>query len=114
MAKEDDEYIREAVKEAIDIDKNKVDLETTASICTMIQGTLHKEASKFTNVLEQLTKTYKNEFVMGEFSVCLAISDSTHDKPIISVVTGSVPGTIKNLLYLNKAFKEIMHDKETD
>lgn len=113
MANED-KYTREAVKEQIDLSKDKLDLDTSVNICAMIQETLHKEARKFIGVVEQLTMTYKNEFVMGEFSVCFAVSDGLHDEPIVSLLTGSVSGTVKNLLSLNKGFKEIMHDKEAD
>ena len=112
MASED-KYTREAVKEKIEIDKD-LDLDTVASICTMIQETLHREATKLTDVIEQLAKTYKKEFTMGDFGVCLAVSDGVNDEPIVALVTGSTSGTLKNLLYLNKSFKEIMHDKAAD
>lgn len=110
----EDNYTREHVKEAVEIDRDNLDIETSASICRMIQETLHKESLKFIDVIEQLTKTYRNEFVMGDFGVCLAVSDGLHDEPIISLVTGSIPGTLKNLLCLNKGFKETVHDKAAD
>lgn len=113
MARED-KYTREAVKEKIEISKDDLDLETTASICTMLQETLFREAEKFTEVIEKLTKTYKKEFIMGDFSVCLAISDGVHEKPIVSLVTGSIPGTLKNLKFMSKGVKEMLHDKETN
>lgn len=113
MANED-ECTREVVKEKIKIDKDSLDLDTIATICTMIQETLHKEATKFTDVIEQLVKTYKKEFIMGDFSVCLAVSDGAHDEPIVSLVTGSIPGTLKNLEFMSKGVKEILHDKAAD
>lgn len=113
MANED-KYTRTAVKEAVEINRNDLDLDTAASICTMITETLYNEASKFTDVIEKLTKTYKKEFIMGDISVCLAISDGVHDEPIVSLVTGSIPGTLKNLKFMSKGVKEILHDKATD
>lgn len=113
MANED-KYTREAVKEKVEINKDSLDLETTASICTMIQKTLYREATKFTDIIEQLTKTYKKEFILGDFSVCLAISDGVHDEPIVSLVTGGIPGTLKNLKCMSQGIREMLYDKETD
>ncbi|MBR6135023.1 MAG: hypothetical protein IKQ22_00855 [Clostridia bacterium] len=109
MANENN-YTKKAVKEAVKIDKDNIDLETSASICTMIQETLHKEAVKFTEVIEQLSKTYKQEFIMGEFGVCLAVSDGVHPEPIVQMVVGSIPGTLKNLKALSGGLREVMHD----
>jgi hypothetical protein len=109
-----DKYTREAVKEKVEIKKNDLDLDTIASICTMIDETLYKEAEKFTEVIGKLTKTYKKEFLMGDFSVCLAVSDGVHDDPIVSLVTGSISGTLKNLKFMSKGVKEMLYDKETD
>lgn len=113
MANED-KYTREAVKEKVKIDKDNLDVDTIATICTMIQETLYKEATKFTEVIEQLAKTYKKEFVMGDFGICLAVSDAVHPEPIVSVVTGSIPGTLKNLKFMSKGVEELMHDKKTN
>ena len=113
MASED-KYTKEAVKEKIEINRNDLDVDTIATICTMIQGTLHKEATKFTDVVEQLARTYRKEFVMGDFSVCIAVSDGVHDDPIVSLVTGSLPGTLKNLKFMSKGVKELIHDKAAD
>lgn len=113
MANED-RYTREARKEKVKIDKDNLDLETTASICAMIQETLYNEAKEFTDVIEKLTKTYKKEFAMGEFSVCIAVSDSIHDEPTVSLVTGSIPSILKNFKFMSKGVKEILHNKATD
>ena len=107
-------YTREAVKEKVEINKDDLDLKTTAAICTMIQETLFREAEKFTDVIEKLAKTYKKEFLMGDFSVCLAVSDGVHDEPIISLVTGSIPGTLKNLKSMSRGVKETIYDKTAD
>jgi len=109
-----DKYTKEAVKEKVEINRNDLDLDTVATICTMIQETLHREATKFTDVIEQLAKTYKKEFTMGDFSVCLAVSDGVHNDPIVSLVTGSIPGTLKNLKFMSSSVKEMLHDEETD
>lgn len=113
MANED-KYTRTAVKEKIEINRSDVDLDTAANICTMIQETLFKEAERFMDVIEKLTKTYKKEFIMGDFSVCLAVSDGVHDEPIVSLVTGSIPGTLKNLKFMSKGVKEMLYDKTAD
>ena len=107
-------YTKEAVREKVEIDRDNLDVETAASICKMIQETLYKEATRFIEVIEQLTKTYRKEFVMGDFNVCLAVSDGINDKPIVSVVTGSIPGALKNLAALTIGFKEVTHDKAAD
>lgn len=109
-----DKYTRTAVIEAVEINRNDLDLDTVTSICTMITETLYNEASKFTDVIEKLTKTYQKEFIMGDFSVCLAISNAVNDEPIVSLVTGSISGTLKNLKFMSKGVKEILHDKATD
>lgn len=109
-----DKYTREAVKEKVEISRKDLDLDTAASICTMIQGTLYNKATEFTNVIEQLARTYKKEFIMGDFGVCIAISDGIHDEPIVSLVTGSIPGTLKNLKFMSKGVKEMLHDKVAD
>ena len=109
-----DKYTREAVKEKVEISRKDLDLDTAASICTMIQGTLYNKATEFTNVIEQLARTYKKEFIMGDFGVCIAISDGIHDEPIVSLVTGSIPGTLKNLKFMSKGVKEMLHDKAAD
>lgn len=114
MANKKEEYERQAVREKIKIDKDNLDIDTIAVICTMIQETLHKEGVKFTEVVEQLAKTYRKEFTMGDFGVCIAVSDGVHDEPIVSLVTGSVPAILKNLKFMSEGLKEIMHDKETN
>ena len=107
-------YTREAVKEKVEINKKDLDPDVAADICTMIQETLFKEAEKFTDVIEKLTKTYKKEFILGDFSVCLAVSDGVHDEPIVSLVTGSIPGTLKNLKFMSKGVKEMLYDKAAE
>lgn len=106
-----DKYTREAIKEKVEIDKDNLDLNTVATICTMIQETLHKEATKFIDIIEQLAKTYRKEFTMGDFGVCIAVSDGVHDEPIVSLVTGSIPATLKNLKFMSQEVKEMIHDE---
>ncbi|MBR6135566.1 MAG: hypothetical protein IKQ22_03680 [Clostridia bacterium] len=113
MARED-KYTRDAIKEKVEISRNDLDLDTAADICTMIQETLFREAEKFTDVIKQLAKTYKKEFILGDFSVCLAVSDGVHDEPIVSLATGSIPGTLKNLRFMSKGVMEILHDKAAE
>ena len=102
MKNTEDKYERKAIKEKVSIDKDSLDIDTVATICTMIQETLYKEASRFTEVIEQLAKTYRKEFIMGDFGVCIAVSDGIHDEPIVSLVTGSIPATLKNLKFMTK------------
>lgn len=118
MKNTDERYTKEAVKESIKIDRNDLDIDVIATICTMIQETLHREASKFTDVVEQLVeqlaKTYRKEFTMGDFGVCIAVSDDVHNEPIVSLVTGSIPATFKNLKFMSQGVREMMNDKATD
>lgn len=109
-----DKYTKEAVKESVKIDKDNLDVNATATICTMIQETLYREASKFTDIIEQLAKTYRKEFTMGDFGVCLAVSDGVHDEPIVSLVTGSIPATLKNLEFMSQGVREVLDDKAAD
>lgn len=114
MGNTNEKYDKRSVKEKVKIDKDNLDIDTIAAICTMIQETLHKEASRFTEVVEQLTKTYRKEFTMGDFGVCIAVSDGIHNEPIVSLVTGSIPATLRNLKFMTKGVKELMHDKAAD
>lgn len=114
MENTDEKYTKEAIKESVKIDRDNLDLATTATICTMIQETLHKEASRFTEVIEQLAKTYRSEFVMGDFGVCIAVSDGLHDEPIVSLVTGSIPATLKNLKFMSEGVKGMINDEAAD
>ena len=113
MKNTDERYTKEAVKESIKIDRNDLDIDVIATICTMIQETLHKEGIRFTDVVEQLAKTYRKEFTIGDFGVCIAVSDGIHDEPIVSLITGSIPATFKNLKFMAKEVKEMMNDKDT-
>lgn len=108
-----DNYTVEKAKEKIKIDRDNLDIDSVATICTMIGETLLKEAAKFTDVVTQLTKTYKNEFVLGDFGVCLAISDGIHDEPIVQLTTGSIQGVLKNIKTFAAGISEVVHDKET-
>ena len=114
MKNTDEQYERQAVKEKVKLDKDNLDIDTIAAICTMIQETLHKEGIRFTEVVEQLAKTYRKEFTMGDFGVCLAVSDGVHDEPIVSLVTGSIPATLKNLKFMSQDVREMLDDKATD
>ena len=114
MKNTDEKYEREAEKVKVKIDRDNLDVDTIATICTMIQETLHKEATKFTDVIEQLAKTYRKEFTMGDFGVCIAVSDGIHDEPIVSLVTGSIPATLKNLKFMSSSVREMLDDKDTD
>ena len=114
MENTNEKYEREAIKEKVRIDKDSLDIDTVATICTMIQETLHKEASRFTDVIEQLAKTYRKEFTMGDFGVCLAVSDGIHDEPIVSLVTGSIPATLKNLKFMGQGVREMLDDKAAE
>lgn len=114
MENTNERYTKEAVKEKVNIDRDNFDRDTIATICTMIQETLYNEANKFTEVIEQLAKTYRKEFTIGDFGVCIAVSDGIHDEPIVSLITGSIPATLKNLKFMTTGVKELMHDEETD
>ena len=114
MENTNERYTKEVIKESVEIDRDNFDADTIATICTMICETLHKEGVQFTEVVEQLAKTYRKEFIMGEFGVCIAICDGIHDEPIVSLVTGSIPGVLKNLKFMTTGVKELMHDKDAD
>lgn len=114
MENTNEKYEREAIKEKVKIDRDNLDLDATATICTMIQERVYREASMFTDVIEQLAKTYRKEFTIGDFGVCIAVSDGIHDEPIVSLVTGSIPATLKNLKFMSQGVKEMLHDKAAD